>query len=115
MRPVGVEKRRSCRAIRQREGIARCPGVVGEPPVQPRINNVEEATRLRYAMRVATSFRSQCVQDDLLHRRHDVIVENAVQHASFDARVAIGNHARWAGMVELQVLDDGAAFQDRAA
>ncbi|MNE20446.1 hypothetical protein D3C80_1135680 [compost metagenome] len=65
-------------------------------------------------MAVALRLWPQLVQYHLLHRGHHIAVEQAIEHAHLDARITGRDQALGAGMVALEILDDGAALEHGA-
>src|SRR5262245_21493940 len=53
VRPIGVEERGRGGAVREAEGVVRCPGATRHAVVEPTIRGVERAPRVGYAVRIA--------------------------------------------------------------
>ena len=117
MRPVGVEQRRRGGAVGEAEGVARRPLATGQ---RARRASDRRCRAARARSATPCGSRSLCgrmaVEDDLLHRRHDVVVEEAVHHPHVErgARIRRDQPHR-AGMVRSEMLDDDARLDDRAA
>ena len=112
MRPVGVEERRRRGAVSQREAATRGPGAAREPLVEPGVDLVEHPARLAYPIRIAIGLRPALVEDYLLHRSHDVVVEDAIEHPDFDAGVPFRNQADATRMVQIEMFNDRAGFEN---
>src|SRR5262249_23768377 len=83
--------------------------------IDPSICALEQGARLASAKSIAIFGRSDVIEDDLLHRRHDVVVEHAIHKADFNHRVGIGrDEAHGPRMAEAEILDDDRALFYRA-
>jgi phage/conjugal plasmid C-4 type zinc finger TraR family protein len=116
MAPVGIEQERRRCAVGQAETVAGSPLASGHAPIQPGIGRVEHRPRLTHAMRIAHGLRAEAVGHDLLLRRGNVVVEEAVEHPHFQRGVGVPrDESRRPGMARVQVLDDAAGFEHRSA
>ncbi len=112
--PVGVEERGRGGAIGQREVCAGNPVAPFQPLIEPGVDLIEQLAGLHYAIAVTLSGRAQHIQHHFLHRRHHIVVEDAIQHMHFQARIARRDQADGARVVRLQMGDYGAALEDAA-
>jgi hypothetical protein len=116
VRPVGVEQCGCGRAIGKTERVGGRPLASLHLAVEPAIGGVEKRARFRHTVRVALVGRAKAVEHDLLHRRRDVVVEEAVHRAHVErATPILGHETHPPGMMHVEVLDDDARFDDRLA
>ncbi len=112
--PVGVEERGSGGAIGQREASVGNPVASFQPLIEPGVDLIEQLAGLHYAIAVAIRDRAQRIQHHFLHRRHHIVVEDAIQHMHLQTRIARRDQADGARVVCLQMGDYGAALEDAA-
>ena len=80
-------------------------GRLGELRVEDAERGVERSPRVSDAVGVAPALRPQLVADDLLHRRREVMVGDAVPQAGLERRGSVGGNQRGPGE-PVEVLDD---------
>ncbi|MCY1383716.1 hypothetical protein D9M69_718680 [compost metagenome] len=90
MRPVGVEERRCCRAVGQREVFARGPRPVGQLFFQPVVGAFKFFHRVCQSVLALGRVARQRPGDRLLHRAHHVQVEEAVKEANVEGGHRLG-------------------------
>jgi hypothetical protein len=77
------------------------------------ITGLEQRARFGDAARVALRLGAEAIADDLLQRRHHVVVEEAVHHPCFERRARVmRDQPHRARMMEREVLDDDARLDD---
>ncbi|MNZ61411.1 hypothetical protein D3C78_795070 [compost metagenome] len=114
MGPVGIEERGGGGAIGQGERLPCRPGASGEALVQPGVDLVQQLPGLGDAVAIVIPRRAHPVQHHLLHRRHHIVVEQAIEHVNLDPRLPLRHQTMGAGMRPLEIFDDGAAFYQGA-
>ena len=92
------------------DGPALIPPDAGEVVVEHRVDAVERRARLGDAVRVGGAVRPQRVADDLLHRRHEVPVDQPVPEPRLQRR-----RERRRVAVAVEVLDDRGRLGQRQA
>jgi hypothetical protein len=114
--PVRIEKRRRGGAIGEAEGLSRCPLPGGQDALDPAIGGLEGRVGLSDTLRIARLGPSDEIADDLLHRRHHVVVEKPVEHSDGEGRARIlRNRPEAPRMMQRQMLDDDCRLDDRAS
>src|SRR3546814_19815118 len=66
-------------------------------------------------MRVMRAFRAQIVENDLLHRLHDIEIEKAVHQAHMQRTRGIGrNEPEWTWIMLLKIFNDDRSIRQGA-